>query len=289
MGIEISSGGVSKTFRYYPYDAFYVDANGNINANGDGEQVMEAYFNGTKYYPENPQDNVGVIRFFTDDFMSRDIPQRYFTLGDPDWVGYDAMLWDDYSRNEYEFNVNYNTSGEVTKVGFRDRFYYNLLNMEVELDDSDHRVETLMWKHNDSTSKDGTYNPSYHSEETYHKYVYRANYIYKYGRYGENGENCIQFMKESNPYFLDRTMSEFILSYSHNGHSPVWTDTLFDYRKPLEIYMYIKGATDNFTADKLIATYSYSDGFRTTSNYEGYSAVLGEIEPLFIETGLFDV
>ena len=52
MGIEITSGGVTKTFRYYPYDAFYVDANGNINANGDGEQVMDAYFNGTKYYPE---------------------------------------------------------------------------------------------------------------------------------------------------------------------------------------------------------------------------------------------
>ena len=52
MGIEITSGGVSKTFRYYPYDAFYIDANGNLNTSGDGQQVMEAYFNGTKYYPE---------------------------------------------------------------------------------------------------------------------------------------------------------------------------------------------------------------------------------------------
>ena len=52
MGIEITSGGVSKTFRYYPYDAFYVDANGNLNTSGNGEQVMEAYFNGVKYYPD---------------------------------------------------------------------------------------------------------------------------------------------------------------------------------------------------------------------------------------------
>lgn len=52
MGIEITSGGVSKTYRYYPYDAFYIDANGNVNTNGNGQQVKEAYFNGTKYYPE---------------------------------------------------------------------------------------------------------------------------------------------------------------------------------------------------------------------------------------------
>jgi len=52
MAIQISSGGVSKTYRYYPYDAFYVSANGSINASGDGEQVKEAYFNGVKYYPE---------------------------------------------------------------------------------------------------------------------------------------------------------------------------------------------------------------------------------------------
>ena len=53
MGIEITSGGVSKTFRYYPYDAFYIDANGNLNMSGNGQQVREAYFNGTKYYPED--------------------------------------------------------------------------------------------------------------------------------------------------------------------------------------------------------------------------------------------
>ena len=52
MGIEITSGGVSKTFRYYPYDAFYIDANGNLNTSGNGQQVMEAWFNGVKYYPE---------------------------------------------------------------------------------------------------------------------------------------------------------------------------------------------------------------------------------------------
>jgi hypothetical protein len=52
MGIEITSGGVSKTYRYYPYDAFYVDANGNVNTSGNGQQVKEAWFNGGKYYPE---------------------------------------------------------------------------------------------------------------------------------------------------------------------------------------------------------------------------------------------
>jgi hypothetical protein len=52
MAIEISSGGVSKTYRYYPRDAFYVDAGGNVNTSGQGQQVREAYFNGVKYYPE---------------------------------------------------------------------------------------------------------------------------------------------------------------------------------------------------------------------------------------------
>lgn len=51
MGIEISSGGVTKTYEYYPDDAFYVDANGNVNTSGQGQQVREAWFNGTKYYP----------------------------------------------------------------------------------------------------------------------------------------------------------------------------------------------------------------------------------------------
>jgi len=52
MAIQISSGGVSKTYRYYPRDAFYVDASGNVNTSGQGQQVREAYFNGVKYYPE---------------------------------------------------------------------------------------------------------------------------------------------------------------------------------------------------------------------------------------------
>ena len=56
MGIEITSGGVSKTFRYYPYDAFYIDANGNLNTSGNGQQVMKAYFNGVKYYPDEIPD-----------------------------------------------------------------------------------------------------------------------------------------------------------------------------------------------------------------------------------------
>lgn len=51
MAIVMTSGGVSKTYNYYPYDALYVDANGNVNANGNGTQVKEAWFNGVKYYP----------------------------------------------------------------------------------------------------------------------------------------------------------------------------------------------------------------------------------------------
>lgn len=51
MGIVMTSGGVSKTYNYYPYDALYVDASGNLNANGNGSQVKEAWFNGVKYYP----------------------------------------------------------------------------------------------------------------------------------------------------------------------------------------------------------------------------------------------
>jgi hypothetical protein len=39
MAIVMTSGGVSKTYNYYPYDALYVDANGNVNANGNGTQV----------------------------------------------------------------------------------------------------------------------------------------------------------------------------------------------------------------------------------------------------------
>jgi hypothetical protein len=58
MGIEITSGGVAKTFRYYPYDAFYVDANGNLNTNGNGQKVMEAWFNGVKYYPEDGREAI---------------------------------------------------------------------------------------------------------------------------------------------------------------------------------------------------------------------------------------
>ena len=52
MAIEITTGGVTKSYRYFPYDAIYVDASGNVNTSGNGRQVREAYFNGTKYYPE---------------------------------------------------------------------------------------------------------------------------------------------------------------------------------------------------------------------------------------------
>lgn len=56
MGIVMTSGGVSKTYNYYPYDALYVDASGNLNANGNGAQVKEAWFNGVKYYPKEMFD-----------------------------------------------------------------------------------------------------------------------------------------------------------------------------------------------------------------------------------------
>lgn len=64
MGIEITTGGITKSYRYYPYDAFYIDANGNLNTSGNGQQVREAYFNGTKYYPEGikPPARIEIIR-----------------------------------------------------------------------------------------------------------------------------------------------------------------------------------------------------------------------------------
>lgn len=62
MAIEITTGGITKTYRYYPYDAFYVSANGSINASGDGEQVKEAYFNGVKYYPEEYAGGIVALR-----------------------------------------------------------------------------------------------------------------------------------------------------------------------------------------------------------------------------------
>lgn len=53
MAIEITTGGITKSFKYFPSDAIYVDANGSVNTNGNGRQVKEAYFDGTRYYPEN--------------------------------------------------------------------------------------------------------------------------------------------------------------------------------------------------------------------------------------------
>ena len=86
MGIEITSGGVSKTFRYYPYDAFYVDANGNLNTSGNGQQVREAYFNGTKYYPEGmkPPTRIEIIRKPTLSDYS-DIVVRAYTADNEIW------------------------------------------------------------------------------------------------------------------------------------------------------------------------------------------------------------
>ena len=40
-----------KTYRYYPYDAFYVN----------GAQVKEAYFNGVKYYPEDMKPPAKIV------------------------------------------------------------------------------------------------------------------------------------------------------------------------------------------------------------------------------------
>ena len=58
MAIEITTGGITKSFKYFPRDAFYVDANGSVNTSGNGRQVKEAYFNGVKYYPETSNKNV---------------------------------------------------------------------------------------------------------------------------------------------------------------------------------------------------------------------------------------
>ena len=52
VSIEVSSGGVSKSYRYYPQDALYVDASGNVNTSGNGRQVTEAWVNGEKCYPD---------------------------------------------------------------------------------------------------------------------------------------------------------------------------------------------------------------------------------------------
>ena len=52
MAIVMASGGASKKYRFYPSDKLYVDAGGNLNGNGSGEQVKEVYFDGTKYYPD---------------------------------------------------------------------------------------------------------------------------------------------------------------------------------------------------------------------------------------------
>lgn len=52
MSIEITTGGVTKTYRYYPYDAFYVD----------GVQVREAWFNNTKYYPDDYPNGFVAVR-----------------------------------------------------------------------------------------------------------------------------------------------------------------------------------------------------------------------------------
>ena len=52
MSIEITAGGATKTYRYYPYDAFYVE----------GAQVREAWFNGTKYYPDDYPNGFVAVR-----------------------------------------------------------------------------------------------------------------------------------------------------------------------------------------------------------------------------------
>ena len=52
MAIEITSGGVTKTYRYYPYDVFYAN----------GQQVKEAWLNGVKYYPDEYPDGIVALR-----------------------------------------------------------------------------------------------------------------------------------------------------------------------------------------------------------------------------------
>ena len=274
MGIEITSNGLTKRYRYYPQDAFYVN----------GKQVKEAWANGVKYYPESVNENAFVVRFFTDDFMARDIPRRYFQFGEPDWIYYDALLWPGAnSRNEYLFDAVRKVNGDsVTRITINRNIYYDQLQFYFLLGYVDYESYELKWERGDRTSTDSTYNPSsylyYRNYSSYHPGA--TGYLYRYNFYHSHFP---QFFKDSNMYFRDRTMSAFMIDSAMNAR-PEWFDTMFNYKIPLEIYH-----SDTEDPSQLVATYSYENGFQKTDNYERYANKLGGLEPYFIETGLFNV
>ena len=110
MGIEITSGGVSKTFRYYPIDALYVDECGNVNTEGNGVQVREVYFNKVKYYPEPRPMAIHVTR----------MPDKT-TYEDGETIDYTGIEVSLYVK--YEETVGPDGSIHVDAEPFRDARY----------------------------------------------------------------------------------------------------------------------------------------------------------------------
>ena len=279
MAIEMTSNGRRKTYCYYPTDVLYAN----------GKQIKEVWVDGVKYYPKIYNENNCVIRFFTDDFMSRSVPQRYFRFGEPDWISIDALLWanpNNYNGtyNEYDLYACYNDRGDVPKISFNSTSFFNdkMWLGFPELSFTDYASVKLAWSRGDRTSNDSTYNPGqagyYRNYNDVHGGI--RGLLYRYRGYDEDYP---QFFKDSNMYFKDRTMSSFITSKSLVG-KPEWYDIMFNYKKPLEIYRY------DVNPSQLLATYSYENGFQKTDNYyERYADFFGGLEPLFIETGFFDV
>lgn len=88
MAITMTSGGVSKTFRYYPQDAFYVDSSGTISTDSSaGRQVREAWFQGAKYYPDHmPPDRIVITT-----------PPTKLSYGIGEAIDYSGMIVTAYS------------------------------------------------------------------------------------------------------------------------------------------------------------------------------------------------
>ena len=122
MGIEITSSGVSKTYRYYPYDAFYVDANGNVNTSGNGQQVKEAWFNGVKYYPVGvkPPARIEIIRKPTLSDYS-DIVVQAYTADNEVWYN------ESYPNGIIPFNqlTFYRGTGEASIIASAKSYFPN--------------------------------------------------------------------------------------------------------------------------------------------------------------------
>jgi hypothetical protein len=107
MAIEISSGGVSKTYRYYPRDKFYVDASGNVNTSGNGQQVREAYFNGVKYYPEEIPNIQYICRMPYDFIENLDPTLTYYPYVKKCTYENPPSRWPDVIPNEVIRSHNY--------------------------------------------------------------------------------------------------------------------------------------------------------------------------------------